>query len=68
MVHSEEQNKCLETNLKETQALELLGKDFKTTNLKILNKLKGKHRPRPIGKPRKQNKNKMRISTKTQTL
>lgn len=28
MAHSEEQNKCLETNLKETQALELLGKDF----------------------------------------
>jgi len=38
--HSKEQCKSLETNLKETETLELLDKDFKTAVLNMLNKIK----------------------------
>lgn len=48
MAHSKEQNKSLETNVKETQALELLDKDFKITLLKMLNKTKGKRRDQDL--------------------
>lgn len=48
MAHSKEQNKSLETNVKETQALELPDKGFKITLLKMLNKTKGKHRDQDL--------------------
>lgn len=40
MAHSKEQNKSPEPIPEETQALELLGKAFKTTVLNILKELK----------------------------
>ena len=40
MAHSKKQNKSSETIPEEAQALELLGKDFKTTILNIFRELK----------------------------
>lgn len=55
---SKQQNKSLETNLKETQTSELLDEDFKNR----LNKNKGKQRD--LRKPEKQYMNKIRVSKK----
>lgn len=55
--HSKKQCKSLETKLKEIQTLELPDKDFKTTVLNILNKIKEN---RDLRKPGKQHMNKIR--------
>lgn len=68
MVHSKERNKSLKINLKETQTLEILDKNFKTTVLKMLHKLKKPERPRSKGKSREQYMNKTKIPTKIEKL
>ena len=62
MARSKKQNKSSETIPEEAQALELLGKDFKTTILNIFRELK-KNKDKKLKEIKEKNINKRKMST-----